>query len=143
VSTPSLVIDFYQRIWNAGDQGAVREILAADFAFRGSLGTELKGQAPFWDYVCAVRSALADYRCDILECVCEADRAFAKMYFSGLHVGNFRGHRPTGLPVHWYGTALFRFAEGRIQELWVLGDLAGLDAMLSSNAESRGSVEQG
>jgi predicted ester cyclase len=54
------------------------------------------------------------------------------MRFGGMHVGDFRGHRPTGLPVHWDGAALFRFEDGRIGELWVLGDLAGLDAMLSS-----------
>ena len=54
-----------------------------------------------------------------------------------MHVGNFRGHQPSGLPVHWHGAALFRFEHGRIGELWVLGDLVGLDAMLRSNARER------
>jgi hypothetical protein len=36
--------------------------------------------------------------------------------------------------VHWHGAALFRFEDDRIGELWVLGDLAGLNAMLRSNA---------
>ena len=134
MTTPTLVADFYQRIWNAADRSALDQLLSADFVFRGSLGPELRGHVPFWDYVCNVRSALADYRCEILECVAEQHLAFAKMRFSGMHVANFRGYRPSGLPVHWHGAALFRFERDRIRELWVLGDLAGLDELLRSNA---------
>jgi predicted ester cyclase len=137
MTIPTLVSDFYERIWNAGDRSAVDDLLSEGFVFRGSLGADMKGHARFWDYVCAVRSAMAGYRCDILECVCEDQRAFAKMRFSGMHVGDFRGHRPSGLPVCWHGAALFRFEQGRIGELWVLGDLAGLDAMLALNASDR------
>jgi predicted ester cyclase len=134
MSTHPLVVDFYRRIWNLGDESAILELLCEEFSFRGSLGTELKGHVPFWQYVCAVRAALADYRCDILECVSEGHSAFAKMRFSGIHVGDFRGYRPSGLPVHWRGAALFRFEDGRIRGLWVLGDLIELDALLKSNA---------
>jgi predicted ester cyclase len=59
------------------------------------------------------------------------------MRFSGLHTGEFRGYSPTGLPVGWLGAALFRFEEDAIAELWVLGDLAGLDEILKTNQERR------
>jgi predicted ester cyclase len=134
MSTPALVADFYRHIWHAGNRSAAGELLAEDFLFRGSLAVETRGLDRFWDYVREVRSALADFHCDILECVCEAQSAFAKMQFSGLHVGEFRGYRPTGLPLRWLGAALFHFEAGRIRRLWVLGDLAALDAMLGSQA---------
>jgi predicted ester cyclase len=134
MTTPLLVSDFYEKIWNAGSRIAVGEILTENFVFRGSLGAEMRGRDRFWDYVCGVRAALDAYRCDILECVSEGSLAFAKMRFGGVHVEEFRGHRPSGLPVQWHGAALFRFENGRIGELWVLGDLAGLDGMLRSNA---------
>jgi predicted ester cyclase len=57
------------------------------------------------------------------------------MQFAGTHVGVFRGYGPSGRAVHWEGAALFRCEAGRIRELWVLGDLVGLDALLKSNAE--------
>jgi predicted ester cyclase len=136
MSIPTLVNGFYERIWNAGDEAAMHELLSTEFQFRGSLGAVLKGHAAFWEYVCGVRIALAHYRCEILECVSEGQQAFAKMRFSGMHVGPFRGRRPTGRPLHWEGAALFRFEAARIRELWVLGDLVGLDALLRSNAES-------
>jgi steroid delta-isomerase-like uncharacterized protein len=133
MSIPSLVTAFYDEIWNRGDLDASTRLLAEAFVFRGSLGAELRGREAFAGYVQSVRGALADYHCEILECVAEGDRAFAKMRFSGRHVGVFRGHAPTGKPVHWLGAALFQFAEGWIAELWVLGDLAGLDAVLADN----------
>ena len=119
--TPPLVRSFYDRIWNAGDFEAATEILAETFVFRGSLGTEVSGRSAFLAYARSVRTALADYRCDILECVAASDRAFAKMHFSGRHVGAFRGFDPTGKPVHWLGAALFHFESERIVDLWVLG----------------------
>jgi steroid delta-isomerase-like uncharacterized protein len=134
MSIPKLVTQFYDRIWNAGDLGAADNLIREDFLFRGSLGSERNGREAFADYVRSVRGALSDYYCEILECVAEDDRAFAKMRFSGVHTGEFRGYAPSGLPVHWLGAALFRFDHGKIAELWVLGDLMGLDALLAKNA---------
>jgi steroid delta-isomerase-like uncharacterized protein len=133
MSTPRLVEEFYGRIWNTGDLPAVSDLLSEDFSFRGSLGPEMRGREPFTEYVRSVRTALADYRCEILACVAEGNHAFAKMRFSGRHVGPFRGFHATGKPVHWLGAALFRFEGRAIAELWVLGDLAGLDAVLEAN----------
>ena len=135
MSTHPLVEQFYSRIWNSGDE-KVGDLLTEDFAFRGSLGTPARSHAEFLAYVRAVRGSLAGYRCDILDCVTEGGKAFARMSFSGVHAAPFRGFAPTGKPVQWNGAALFTFQEGRICDLWVLGDLAGLDERLRSNAKS-------
>lgn len=137
MSISRLVEAFYESIWNAGDLDAISDLLAEDFLFRGSLGIELRGRDAFKDYVCSVRRALAEYRCEILECVSEGNQAFAKMRFSGIHVAEFRGYPATGMPVLWLGAALFRFRDDSIVQLWVLGDLAGLDATLKKNQEAR------
>jgi DNA-binding MarR family transcriptional regulator len=42
----------------------------------------------------------------------------------------------SGMPVHWLGAALFHLGKNTIAELWVLGDLAALDALLKKNYES-------
>jgi predicted ester cyclase len=136
-NTSEFVREFYERIWNAGDPDAPAELLAPDFAFRGSLGPEMRGRQEFCEYVNSVRSALDRYRCDILDCVTEGEKSFAKMRFSGVHVGSFRGYAPTGKSVQWLGAALFRIQGQVISELWVLGDLISLEADLKKNAESR------
>ncbi len=133
MSTPTLVEAFYESIWNRGDLAAVSNLLALDFSFRGSLGNELHGRDEFTGYVRSVRRALADYHCEIICCVVEGDQAFAKMLFSGRHIGEFRGYKPTQKIVQWQGAALFTFRDSAIVELWVLGDLAGLDALLKAH----------
>ena len=133
MSVPSLVEAFYDRIWNEGDESAVSELLSENFTFRGSLGAELYGREAFKQYVRSVRGSLANYRCEILACVTEGDQAFAKMRFWGIHVAPFRGYAASGKPVEWLGAALFHFCDGAIAEVWVLGDLVGLDALLKNN----------
>lgn len=134
MSTPAVVEQFYSRIWNAGDEAAAEALLTDDFTFRGSLGTETRGREPFLGYVRSVRRSLAGYHCEIVACVAEGNRAFARMRFSGTHVAALRGFEPSGEPVHWTGAALFSLREGRIADLWVLGDLAALDDVLRANA---------
>jgi predicted ester cyclase len=133
MSTPQLVERFYADIWNSGGENVAR-LLATDFVFRGSLGTPAHGHAEFLNYVRSVRGSLADYHCEILECVAEYPKAFAHMGFSGVHVAPFRGFAPTGMPVQWVGAALFTFRDDLISELWVLGDLVSLDKLLQENA---------
>ena len=110
MSTPTLVEAFYRRLWNNGDLSAASELISEGFSFRGSLGVSMQGRAAFLDYVRSVREAL------------------------GIHAGRLRGYQPTGKPVHWFGAALFFWQEELISDLWVLGDLAGLDAVLEANA---------
>lgn len=133
MSTPVAVARFYEEIWDRGRVEVASELLTDGFVFRGSLGNAMEGRAAFIEYVRSVHEALDDYRCEVLDCVTEGDRAFAKMRFSGRHVGSFRGFPPTGKPVDWLGAALFRFDGTQIAELWVLGDLNGLDALLVAN----------
>jgi predicted ester cyclase len=133
MSTHPLVESFYARMWNTGDEH-VDDLLAADFTFGGSLGTEADGLQEFLQYARSVRRSLASYHCGISECVTEPPRAFAQMLFSGVHMAAFRGSSPTGKPVQWHGAALFTFRNDLISDLWVLRDLVGLDHALSTNA---------
>ncbi len=86
-----LVQTFFDHIWNAGDLSVAEEILAADLRFRGTLGAELEGVAPFLDYVRDVRGALAGYLCEVDDLVIEGGKAFARMRFSGRHHARFLG----------------------------------------------------
>ena len=129
--TVEIVRRFYDEIWNRGNLGAIPEICNRDMVFRGSLGEEKRGYEGFADYVRYVRGALDEYCCHIEETVSESDRVFAKMLFVGVHRGEFLGHAPTGKTLEWAGAALFKIKDDRIAELWVLGDLHGLNAQLA------------
>lgn len=127
------VTKFYEVLWDAHDRDAMPTVLHEDFTFRGSLGQEKRGHAGFAEYVDMVHAALDDYRCHIEALVEEGDRVFAKMKFTGIHVGEFLGYAPSGKRVSWQGCALFTFDGERIADVWVLGDLKGLETQLENN----------
>jgi steroid delta-isomerase-like uncharacterized protein len=129
-----LVERFYGEVWNRGDEQAAREILHPDFRFRGSLGTEAADIEGFLAYVRSVRSALAGYTCTIDDLI-EADgSAAARMRFSGTHRAELLGVAPSGREVSWAGAAFFTITDGRIAELWVLGDLDALKRQLETGS---------
>lgn len=125
-----LVRGFYTRLWEEGDPEAAHEILHEELVFRGSIGTEKAGIHGFWEYLSDVRAAFEDYRCDILELVAEEHRAAARMYFHGIHKGEFMRTAPTGRRIGWHGAAFFETREDRLVNIWVLGDMDGLRAAL-------------
>ena len=126
---------FYEVLWDAHDKDAIPSVLHEDFTFRGSLGQVKRGLSGFADYVDMVHKALADYRCIIEELVEEGDKVFAKMTFTGTHRNDFMGYAPSQKEVSWKGCALFTFRDHLVDDVWVLGDLKGLDDQLKKNAQ--------
>jgi len=79
-----------------------------------------------------VTGALPDFVCEILELTEEDNRVVARMLFYGTHRGELLGFSPTGRRVEWHGSAHFTFREGKVADLWVLGDVHGLLKQLES-----------
>jgi len=127
------VMRFYEEIWNNHDKSVIPDVLHESFQFRGSLGPEKQGHKGFIEYLDMVHAALGDYRCEIKEMISEESKVFAKMQFSGKHQGEFMGFKPTGRILTWAGAALFNFKNGKALGLWVLGDIASLQAQLNDN----------
>jgi steroid delta-isomerase-like uncharacterized protein len=127
----ALVARFYAQVWNAHDAAAIAALLHPDVTFRGSLGDVRRGRAGVAAYVDAVHAAIGGYRCEVVELVVEPPKAFARMRFHGVHRGPLLGHPPTGRHVAWDGAALFAVRDGRIADVWVLGDVDGLRAQLA------------
>lgn len=121
---------FYREIWNEGHKEVAWEILAEDLVFRGSTGPAKKGISEFLVYVDLIRGALSNYQCVIEHHVTEGIHTVTRMKFSGQHTSVFFGVPPTGKEVSWNGAAFFRIEEGKIKELWVLGDVDSLKQQL-------------
>ena len=132
MNTRELVEAFYFEVWNRADETRAREVLADAFRFRGSLGAERTGPEGFIAYMRDVHRALADYRCVIEDLVTDESRAAARMRFTGRHRAEFLGFPPTGRQITWAGAAFFTREDGRITDLWVLGDLVELRRQLTT-----------
>jgi steroid delta-isomerase-like uncharacterized protein len=123
LTAAELVERFYHLVWNKADETEARKILASDFRFRGSLGPELHGPDGFIAYMRSVHEMLGGFTCQIEEVIAAVDRAAARMTFHGRHRGKFFGIEPGGQEIRWSGAAFFKTCDGKIIELWVLGDI--------------------
>ena len=62
----------------------------------------------------------------------EGARVAGKMRFHGYHVKALFDVDPSGRHVWWTGMPIFTFEDGKIRDLYVLGDVHGLIARMRS-----------
>lgn len=122
---------FYETIWNKADKSAIPELMHEDVTFRGSLGLANRGHAGFANYIDFVCSALGDYHCKVVDMVAEGDKVFARMHYSGMHKGELFGYAATNAKLKWEGMAAFTFSDGKITDIWALGDVHSVMKQLS------------
>ena len=128
-----LVRLFYDQFWNQRDLAIAGQIFHEQINFRGSLGQTMVGREKVCEYALEVTTSLDKYTCEVRELVAEGDKAAAMVKFHGIHVGEFLGYEPTGREVEWVGSAFFESRAGVLSEIWVLGDIQGLRALLDRN----------
>lgn len=125
------VYKFYEAIWNNADKTVIPDLLCDNITFRGSLGLMQQGHAGFANYLDQVRSAIGEYRCEIVEIAEDNDKVFARIAYSGIHRGELFGYAPTHARIKWDGVAVFTFADDKIADLWVLWDVNGVMKQLA------------
>jgi predicted ester cyclase len=131
-----LVRRFYHEVWNCADEAVAYAILHRDLSFRASLGPESKGPDGFIGYMRSVHAALGNYTCVIDDLIETADRAAARMTFSGLHRGRFFDVPATGQRITWSGAAFFTVADSQLRTIWVLGDIDAVKRQLGATGNS-------
>lgn len=135
--TEALVRRFYDDLWNRWDDTAVEEVLAGDFTFRGSLGTQTRGRDGWRAYRDTIRRGSPDFHNEIIELVTDGQHAAARLSYTGHHAGPLAGLAATGRRFEYAGAAFFTAREGRLASAWVLGDLDGLRRQLRLSEDPR------
>jgi steroid delta-isomerase-like uncharacterized protein len=122
---------FYERLWNAWDDTAVSAVLANEFRFRGSLGTETSGVEEWRAYRDMIRMGSNDFQNEIVDLVVSRDEAAARLLYSGTYSEEMLGVPATGRRFSYSGAAFFKQVGGLLCEAWVLGDLENLRRQLA------------
>ena len=81
-----------------------------------------------------MRSAFPDFHYAVDDLVAEGDRVVVSWRLLGTHRGDFRGIAPTNRSITLPGIAIYRVAGGKLRERWVVYDLHGLIAQLTTAA---------
>lgn len=132
-SQKDMIRAFYERMWNELDKSLVAELMLENVTYRTLIGDVVSGRDDYANYMDKVAGPFADFRVEILDLIEEDNRIAAKLRFRATHAGDFLGYAPTGKALEWDGSTHFTFSDGKISDIWVLGDIFTLEQKLKAN----------
>ena len=136
-----LIMRFVNEVWNAHSTEPMDELCHPDVVAHnppinyvyGLKGREiLKGSAA--DYL----NAFPDLYVTADDIVLEGDKAAVRWTFKGTHNGDLTGLPATGRPVRYTGITMYRFADGKIVEMWWDWDMLAMMMQLTAEEWSFG-----
>jgi predicted ester cyclase len=111
---------YYEEIFNQGHMDRIAEFVDASFTnhdhppgFTPPRGVE--GASMFWNMV---RGAFPDMHVDIEIIIAEDDLVCEHSVINATHGGDWMGVAPTGKPVKWDMTNLYKLSGGKITDRW-------------------------
>jgi steroid delta-isomerase-like uncharacterized protein len=121
------VLRFYEEVWNRGNVDVALEVFAKDYVRHDLRPTQAipgpEGQAAI---AADFRRAFPDLRMTVDLILAEGDHVAARWTTTGTHTGPWGGVEPTGRTATFSGVNVFRFADGKVVELWNHRDDLGL-----------------
>jgi steroid delta-isomerase-like uncharacterized protein len=127
----SLIVDWVYVV-NSGTLDGIESVWDQNCVVHAGGGLpEVHGVANLARLLTAYRAALPDLRITTESLVAEGDQVAARFTTRGHHDGEFLGIAATGVSIEIGGFGLFRIADGRIVEEWLLDDLAAFMAQVN------------
>jgi predicted ester cyclase len=112
---------------NAGDAeaiaSAIDELVDPDVLIHQRLPVQTTGTQALKDTFGMLLRAFPDLHVTVEDLIEEADKVVGRNSVTGTHRGEYLGLQPTGRPVAYDEIFIFRFADGRIVEMWGVVDV--------------------
>jgi steroid delta-isomerase-like uncharacterized protein len=122
--------DFFDTVWNAGDEVAVDRHLAETYVIHHDPHDPWHGltldRATFKARLRQARAPFPDQRFEILRMTREADAIAVAWTWRGTHTGEMAGMPPTGKVIIMTGITFYDFEENRIAGHWQEVDRLGV-----------------
>jgi steroid delta-isomerase-like uncharacterized protein len=110
-----------EEVWNRGHLEALDELTTPNYTVHDlAAGEVIRGRDAVRESIVPYRSAFPDMNLVVSDVIREGDRVVVRWDFDATHVGELLGVPPTMQPVTVSGIDIFRIANGRIAEAWVL-----------------------
>ncbi len=121
----AMVYHFVDEAYNKRNLTVGDELLATDVVLHIS-NVDIKGREGWKKYACGFLNGFSDIVISVEDTIAEGDKVVANWICHGIHTGELQGIAPTGKQVTWTGIAIYRFAGGKIEEVWVWNDIWGM-----------------
>jgi steroid delta-isomerase-like uncharacterized protein len=114
--------------WNKGNLAVFDELCTSDFVYHDPAQPHVRSREDYRQLVSETRSEHPDMHVTIEDLFAEGDRVAARGAMSGTRKeGEYHGIHVSGKKrATWTWTSVFRFAGGKIAELWTNYDALGL-----------------
>lgn len=122
----AVVLRYYREVWEAARPEAADGLFGEGYVnHAGSRGT-MKGPAGIRANYAGLLAAFPDVVFELNDVLAEGEKVVVRYTMRGTHKGTFQGIEPTGRAVTVPGIGIYRVAEGKIQESWVMRDSLAL-----------------
>ncbi len=123
----NLVRRLMAEAWNARHFSVIDELCSASFTMHDPSTPNLsKGPEAAKAYIGALVAAFPDIHLMVHDIFGEGDRVSLRWSAEGTHQGELNGVPPTNRRVSVSGQAIYRIADGKIEEDWIVVDTFGM-----------------
>ncbi len=126
-----IVKSYYENLWNKQDKSYIDTLLDDNIVFRGSLGIETKGKKGFEEYYDMILEAIPNLYHGVETTISQDNQIAARAVYNGTHKGKLFDFEATNKRISYNGASFFTIENGKIVEIWVLGDLNALYKQMS------------
>ena len=124
---------FYEEVWNKGNVDFAFEVFADDYVRHDLRPTRaLPGPEGQRKIAADIRAAFPDLEWTVDLVLAEGDLVTGRWTARGTNTGPWGGVEPTGRTVRFSGVNIFRFATGKVVEIWNHRDDLGLREQLGA-----------
>ncbi|MDY3205533.1 MAG: ester cyclase [Arcobacter sp.] len=131
LTNKELVKLYYDELWNKQNKDYIDILFDDNITFHGSLDIDVKGKEQFKTYMDTILTGIPNLFHSIVTMVCEGDIIAVKALYNGRHTGKLFEFEPSNNKIAYSGASFFKFRDGKIVDVWVLGDLKNLIKQLS------------
>ena len=129
----AIVRRFYDEVWVGGNLDAADEVFAADYVRHDLRATQAEPGPEGQKRIAAdFRAAFPDLSFAVDFLLAEGDLVAGRWTATGTHLGSWAGVAPTGRTMRLSAINVFRFADGKVVELWNHRDDLGLMEQLGA-----------
>lgn len=119
----TLVESYYNDLWNRKDTSYIDKLFDDSIIFRASLGVETRGKEEFLEYFKMITTAIPNLYHSIEAIVADENQVAARALYNGTHQGKLLDFEATNNRIRYHGASFFQIKDGKIYDIWVLGDL--------------------
>ena len=94
--------------------------------------SEINGIEGWKQYAGSFLAGFSNIVISVNDIIAEGEKVVASWICHGIHSGELQGIAPTGKHAMWRGIAIYRFAGGKIEEVWVWNDIWGIMRQLGA-----------